>query len=147
MDDVRPIEILVVDDSPGDVRLMVEALKDGRLRNHLSVLNDGIDVMAYLKRQGQYADAVRPDLILLDLNMPRKGGREVLAEIKADRDLHTIPVVVLTTSKADEDVIASYELQANCYVTKPVDLDRFMTAIRSVSDFWVQVVQLPPREH
>lgn len=139
----RPIEILLVEDNPGDVRLTIEALRDSKVRNNLQVTPDGVQAMAYLHKQGQYANVVRPDLVLLDLNLPRKDGRQVLAEIKADPDLKTIPVVVLTTSQAEGDVLQSYQLQANCYITKPVDLEQFMTVVRSIQDFWLTIVTLP----
>jgi two-component system, chemotaxis family, response regulator Rcp1 len=139
----RPVEILLVEDNPGDVRLTVEALREGKVRNHLSVATDGVEAMAFLRREGKHADAVRPDLILLDLNLPRKDGRQVLSEIKADEDLRMIPVVILTTSKADEDILRSYDLHANCYVTKPVDLDQFITVVKSIEDFWLTIVALP----
>ncbi|MBI4497864.1 MAG: response regulator [Chloroflexi bacterium] len=142
-DKVRPIEILLVEDNPGDVRLTVEALREGKVRNRLSVVMDGEEAVAFLRRQGQYAEAPRPDLILLDLNLPRKDGREVLAEIKADAQLRMIPVVVLTTSKAEQDILMSYHLHANCYITKPVDLDQFIVAVKSIEDFWLTVVTLP----
>ncbi len=137
------VEILLVEDNPGDVRLTQEAMKEGKMRNNLSVARDGVEAMAFLRREGQYADAPRPDVVLLDLNLPKKDGREVLAEIKADPDLRRIPVVVLTSSKADEDIINSYDAHANCYVTKPGDLEQFMEVIRSVEGFWVQIVKLP----
>jgi CheY-like chemotaxis protein len=139
----RPIEILLVEDNPGDVRLTVEGLNEGKVRNNLHVARDGVEALAFLRRQGQFADAVRPDLILLDLNLPRKDGREVLADIKADPQLRTIPVVVLTTSRAEQDVLHSYELQANCYITKPVDLEQFITVVKSIEDFWLTIVTLP----
>jgi two-component system, chemotaxis family, response regulator Rcp1 len=139
----RPVEILLVEDNPGDVRLTIEALREGKVRNRLNVASDGVEAIAYLRREGKYADAVRPDLMLLDLNLPRKDGRQVLAEIKADDDLRTIPVVILTTSKADEDIVRSYNLHANCYVTKPVDLDQFITVVKSIEDFWLTIVTLP----
>ena len=139
----RPIEILLVEDNPGDVRLTVEGLNEGKVRNNLHVAKDGVEALTFLRRQGKYADAVRPDLILLDLNLPRKDGREVLADIKADPNLKTIPVVVLTTSRAEQDVLHSYELQANCYITKPVDLEQFMTVVNSIQDFWLTIVRLP----
>ena len=143
-DHVRPIEILLVEDNPGDVRLTVEALKEGKVRNRLNVASDGVEALAFLRREDRFRDAPRPDLILLDLNLPRKDGREVLAVIKDDPRLRRIPVVVLTTSKAEEDVLNSYDLHASCYVTKPVDLDQFMNVIRSIDDFWLSVVRLPP---
>ena len=133
----------MVEDSPGDVRLTQEALRDAKVRNNFHVARDGMEALEFLRREGSFADAPRPDLILLDLNMPRMDGREVLQEIKADQSLRLIPVVILTTSKAEEDVIRSYELNANCYVTKPVDLDQFMTVVRSIEDFWLTVVKLP----
>jgi len=140
----RPIEILLVEDNPGDVRLTKEALKDAKVLNKLHVVKDGVDAMTFLRRQDKYANAVRPDLILLDLNLPKKDGREVLAEIKEDTNLKRIPVVVLTVSKAEEDIIKSYELHANCYINKPVDLDRFLEVVKAVEDFWLTVVKLPP---
>ena len=143
--DLRLVEILLVEDNLGDVRLTEEAFKEARFLNHLGVVGDGVDALAYLRRERQYAAAPRPDIILLDLNLPRKDGREVLAEIKEDETLRTIPVVVLTTSQAEQDILRSYGLHANCYVTKPVDLDQFITVIKSIDDFWLGVVQLPPR--
>ena len=139
----RPIEILLVEDNPGDVRLTVEGLKESKVRNNLHVARDGVEAMEFLQRQGQHTSAVRPDLILLDLNLPRMDGREVLAEIKSDPKLKTIPVVVLTTSRAEHDVLRSYELQANCYITKPVDLEQFITVVKSIEDFWFTIVTLP----
>lgn len=141
----RPIEILLVEDNPGDVRLTREALKEGKVRNNMQVAEDGEEALAFLHRQGRYAQATRPDLILLDLNLPKKSGREVLEEIKADPELKRIPVVVLTVSKAEQDVLKSYNLHANCYITKPVDLDQFITVVQSIEDFWLTVVMLPPR--
>jgi len=139
----RPIEILLVEDNPGDVRLTIEGLNEGKVRNNMHVAKDGVEALAFLRREAQYAAAVRPDLILLDLNLPRKDGREVLADIKADPNLKTIPVVVLTTSRAEQDVLHSYELQANCYITKPVDLEQFIHVVKSIEDFWLTVVTLP----
>lgn len=139
----RPVEILLVEDNPGDVRLTREGLREGKIRNHLSVVTDGMEAMAFLRREGKYADAPVPDLILLDLNLPRKDGREVLAEIKADEKLHRIPVVVLTTSSAEQDIVVSYELAANCYVTKPVDFTSFVEVVKSIEDFWFTIVSLP----
>ncbi len=139
----RPIEILLVEDNPGDVRLTVEGLKESKVRNNLHVARDGVEAMEFLHREGQHTSAVRPDLILLDLNLPRMDGREVLAEIKSDPKLKTIPVVVLTTSRAEHDVLRSYELQANCYITKPVDLEQFITVVKSIEDFWFTIVTLP----
>ena len=139
----RPIDILLVDDNPGDVRLTREALKEGKVRNELHVVQDGVEALAFLRRQGNYRDAIRPDLVLLDLNLPRKNGREVLAEIKADPDLRRIPVVILTTSQAETDIVKAYDLHANCYITKPVDLDQFLTVVQAIEDFWVTIVKLP----
>jgi chemotaxis family two-component system response regulator Rcp1 len=141
----RPIELLLVEDNPGDVRLTQEALREGKVRNHLNVVADGVEALAFLRREGQYANAPQPDLILLDLNLPKKSGREVLAEIKEDPALKRIPVVILTVSKAEEDVLKSYNLHANCYITKPVDLDQFLEVVKSIEDFWLTVVVLPPR--
>jgi CheY-like chemotaxis protein len=138
------ITILLVEDNPGDVRLTREALKEGKIRNVLYDVNDGVEALAFLRQTGQYANAVRPDLILLDLNLPKKSGLEVLAEIKADRDLKRIPVVVLTTSQAEQDVLRSYNLHANAYVAKPVDLDQFIVVVKSIEDFWLEIVKLPP---
>ena len=140
----RPIEILMVEDNPGDVRLTREALKGGKVWNHLSVVEDGVAAMDYLHRRPPYEHAARPDLILLDLNLPRKDGREVLAEIKSSATLRLIPVVVLTTSQAEEDVLRAYHLNANCYVTKPVDLHQFNRIVQAIEDFWLTVVTLPP---
>jgi CheY-like chemotaxis protein len=142
----RPIEILLVEDNPGDVRLTIEALKEAKVRNRLSVAKDGVEALAFLRREGSYAEAARPDLILLDLNLPRKDGREVLAEIKVDTSLRSIPVVILTTSRADQDILKSYELHANCYITKPVDLDQFITVVKSIESFWLTIVTLPRQE-
>jgi len=141
----RPIEVLLVEDDPGDVLMTREAFEDNKVRNRLTVVSDGAEALAYLRREGEYADAVRPDLILLDLNLPRRDGREVLAEIKSDERLHQIPVVVLTTSQSEEDVLRSYQLHANAYVTKPVDFDRFIEVVRQIDDFFLTVVKLPPR--
>jgi CheY-like chemotaxis protein len=139
----KPIEILLIEDNPGDVRLTKEVLKEGKVRNNLQVVGDGVEAMAYLRRESNFAMAPRPDLILLDLNLPKKDGREVLQEIKADQQLKRIPVVVLTTSDADEDILKSYDLCANCYITKPVDLDQFIRVIRSIETFWLTIVTLP----
>jgi CheY-like chemotaxis protein len=141
---VKPIEILLVEDNPGDVRLTQESLTDGKVRNSMQVVEDGVEAVAFLRREGKYANASRPDLILLDLNLPKKDGREVLAEIKADEDLRRIPVVVLTTSKAEEDIFKAYDQHANCYITKPVDLDQFIAVVRSIENFWFTIVKLPP---
>ena len=137
------IEILLVEDNPGDVRLTQEALRGAKVKVILSVVNDGVEAMAYLRQEGKYKDVSRPDLILLDLNMPRKNGHEVLSEMKADDALKQIPVVVLTVSKSDEDIIKSYNLHANCFITKPVDLIQFLNVVRSIEDFWLTVVKLP----
>ena len=142
-DRVHPIEILLVEDSPADVDLTREALEDAKVHNSLHVASDGVEALAFLRREGRYADAPHPDLILLDLNLPKKDGREVLAEIKADPLLRRIPVVVLTTSEAEQDILQSYDLHANCYVTKPVDLDAFIHVVRSIEDFWLAIVRLP----
>jgi CheY-like chemotaxis protein len=139
----QPIEILLVEDNPGDVRLTLEVLKDARVRNHMSMVKDGVAAMAFLRREGEYADAPHPDLILLDLNLPKKDGREVLAEIKTDPILRRIPVVVLTVSKDEEDILKSYDLYANCYITKPINLEQFITVVRSIEDFWLTIVKLP----
>lgn len=141
----EPIEILMVDDSMGDVRLAQEALKEARVANRLSIVHDGEQAMAFLRREDGYGDAPRPDLVLLDLNMPRMDGREVLAQIKGDPDLRTIPVVVLTTSEAEADIVKAYDLHANAYITKPVDLEAFLDAVRVVEEFWLTVVRLPGR--
>lgn len=140
---VKPIEILLVEDNPGDVRLTIEALKEAKVINHLTVVKDGMEALAFLRRQGSYSAAPRPHLIVLDLNLPRKDGREVLADIKADDRLKRIPVVVLTTSQDEQDVLKSYNLHANCYITKPVDLDQFVRVVRSIEDFWLGIVVLP----
>lgn len=139
----RPAEFLLVEDNPGDVRLTQEALRECKLRNNLSVVGDGVEALAFLRREGKYANAPRPDVILLDLNLPKKGGREVLAEIKADSSLRRIPVVIITSSEAEQDVLSSYDLHVNCYVNKPVDLDQFIKVVRSISTFWLTIVKLP----
>ena len=141
---VRPFEVLLVEDNPGDVLLTQEALAEAKLHLTLSVVTDGVDALDFVYRRGAYADAPRPDLILLDLNMPRKDGREVLEEIKADQALRGIPVVVLTTSQAEQDIVRSYTLHANAYVTKPVDLDQFITIVHAINQFWFTIVTLPP---
>jgi chemotaxis family two-component system response regulator Rcp1 len=138
-----PIEILLVEDNPGDIRLTREALRDGKIYNNLYVARDGVEAMAFLRKTGQYAHAPRPDLILLDLNLPRKDGHEVLAEVKTDENLRRIPVVILTTSQAEEDIIKTYDLHVNCYITKPVDLDQFVKIVKSIEDFWLTIVKLP----
>ncbi len=146
MSAVRPIDILLVEDNPADVRLTREALKEAKVVNALHVVKDGVAALKFLQRQNSYADAPRPDLILLDLNLPKKDGREVLAEVKQDDQLKSIPVVVLTTSRADEDIVRSYHLHANAYVTKPVDLAQFLKVVRSLEEFWLAVVTLPPNQ-
>ncbi|MGC9444480.1 MAG: response regulator [Candidatus Methanospirareceae archaeon] len=140
----KPIEILLVEDNPGDIRLTREGLKEGRIFNNLSVAEDGVEAMAFLRREGEYADAPRPDLILLDLNLPKKDGREVLKEIKSDPKLRRIPVVILTTSRAEEDIMGTYNQHANCYITKPVDFDQFVNVVKTIEDFWLTIVRLPP---
>jgi CheY-like chemotaxis protein len=143
--EAQPIEVLLVEDDPGDVQLTKEAFEEHKVRNRLTVVSDGVDALAYLRRDPSvYPDAVRPDLILLDLNLPRRDGREVLEEIKGDENLRRIPVVVLTTSAADEDIVRSYNLHANAYVTKPVDFDRFIEVVRTIDDFFVTVVKRSP---
>jgi CheY-like chemotaxis protein len=144
-DGSSPIEVLLVEDDPGDVLMTREAFEEHKVRNRLTVLTDGAQALDYLHRRGEYADADLPDLILLDLNLPKRDGREVLAEIKQNEELRQIPVVVLTTSDADEDILRSYQLHANAYVTKPVDFDRFIAVVRHIDDFFVSVVKLPPR--
>lgn len=144
---LHPVDILLVEDNPGDVRLTREVLKDSKVRNNLIVANNGEEALTCLRKQGKYKDTVRPDLILLDLNLPIKDGREVLAQIKADTDLKRIPVVVLTTSKAEEDILKTYNLHANCYITKPVDLDQFCAVVKSLEDFWLAIVKLPNHKH
>ncbi len=143
---VSQVEILLVEDNPGDVRLTQEALKEGKLFNNLNVVEDGVEAMAFLHLEGKYSYAPRPDLILLDLNLPRKDGREVLAEIKEDPELRRIPVVVLTTSRAEQDIFKTYDLHANCYITKPVDLEQFIIVVKTLQDFWFTLVKLPPQE-
>jgi CheY-like chemotaxis protein len=142
-DFIRPIEVLLVEDNPGDVRLTQEALKEGRLINHLNVVRDGVEATDFLWRRGKYNNAPRPDLILLDLNLPRKTGGEVLQEIKSDPSLRRIPVMILTTSKAEQDLHRAYNLHANCYIAKPVDLDQFLNVVRSIEHFWFKIVTLP----
>lgn len=144
LEGLHPVDILLVEDNPADVRLTLEALKESRVLTNLHVVGDGVAAMAFLRREGEYQKAPRPDLVLLDLNLPRKDGRQVLAEVKADDDLKRIPVAVLTTSQAEEDVVRSYDLHANCYVTKPVDLDQFLHVVRTINEFWLTIVKLPP---
>lgn len=141
---MQAIEILLIEDNPGDIRLTQEALKDSKLKNNLSVAQDGVAAMAFLTQQGEYKDAPVPDIILLDLNLPRKDGREVLAEIKDNDKLKRIPVVVLTTSDDEKDILTTYNLHANCYITKPVDLNRFVEIVKTIEGFWFQIVKLPP---
>ncbi len=138
------IEILLVEDNPGDVRLTQEALKDSKILNNLNIVEDGMEAMAFLRREGKYTGVPRPDLILLDLNLPKKDGREVLKEIKEDPILRRVPVVILTTSRSEQDIIKTYDLYANCYINKPVDLDQFINVVKSIESFWFSIVKLPP---
>ncbi len=140
----KSIEILLVEDNPGDVRLTMEALRGGRVRNNIHVVEDGVQAIDFLRRQGDYGGVPRPDLILLDLNLPKKDGREVLAEVKQDPALKRIPVVILTSSAAEQDILRAYDLAANCYITKPVELDQFLRVLKSIEDFWLVIVKLPP---
>jgi two-component system, chemotaxis family, response regulator Rcp1 len=142
----RPVEILLVEDNPGDVRLTMEAFRDAKVCNRIHTVSDGVEAMAFLSREGSHVNVPFPDLILLDLNLPRKDGREVLSSIKANEKTRRIPVVILTTSKSEEDIVKSYELQANCYVTKPVDLDQFLTKVKAIGDFWLGTVKLTGSE-
>jgi len=142
---VNPVEILIVEDNPGDVRLAREGLSECKIRNNLRAVDDGVKAMAFLRRQGEYARMPRPDLILLDLNLPKKDGRQVLREIKEDESFRLIPVVVLTTSKAEEDIVKSYSLHANCYVTKPLGLQQFVEVVQSIENFWFTIVKLVPK--
>ena len=144
---IRPVEILLVEDNPGDVRLTKEAMKEAKIFNILNVVEDGVEALAYLRKKGKFKDVNRPDLILLDLNLPKKNGREVLTEIKQDINLKQIPVVILTISKAEEDIIKTYELHANCFITKPVDMDQFIKVVKSIEDFWFSIVKLPPNKN
>jgi CheY-like chemotaxis protein len=146
MENLAVVDVLLVEDDPGDVVLIKEAFEYNKVHNTLHIVSDGVEALEFLHRRGQYEGAPRPDLVLLDLNLPRKDGREVLEEVKADRDLRTIPVVVLTTSEAEEDILRSYDLHANAYVTKPVDFDRFIEVVRLIDDFFVTVVKLPTRD-
>lgn len=141
----KPVDVLLVEDDPGDVLLTQETLLGSKIRTNLHVVGDGVEALEFLRQEGVYEGVPRPDLILLDLNMPRKDGREVLADIKQDPDLKTIPVAVLTTSSQDEDILKSYELHANCYITKPVGLEQFSTVVQSLEDFWFAIVKLPPK--
>jgi CheY-like chemotaxis protein len=140
---LRPIEILLVEDNPGDARLTREAFREGKIRNNLHHTHDGIEALAFMRREGAYATAPTPDIILLDLNLPKKDGRQVLQELKQDPILRLIPVVVLTTSEAEQDILRSYQLHANCYITKPVDLEKFIAIVRGIEDFWLAIVTLP----
>ncbi len=144
-DTIDPIEILLVEDNPADVRLTIETLKEEKLRNNLSVVTDGVEALTFLRRQGKHARAPRPDLILLDLNLPKKDGREVLHEIKNDENLKAIPVVILTVSESEGDILKSYSSHANCYITKPLDLAQFSRVVKSIQDFWLSIVKLPPK--
>ncbi len=141
----RLVDILLVEDNPGDVRLTQEVFKEAKILNRLDVVGDGVDAMAFLRREGSFADVVRPDIVLLDLNLPRKSGRDILEEIKGDPALRNIPIVVLTTSRAEQDVLDAYEHHANCYITKPVDLEQFIDIVRSISQFWLSIVELPAK--
>ena len=140
----QPVEILLVEDNPGDARLALEALKNAKVKNNLSWVQDGVEALAFLRREGEHSTAPRPDLVLLDLNLPRKDGREVLAEVKTDDNLKRIPVVILTISATEDDIMRSYNLHANCYITKPIDLDQFMKVVKSIETFWLTIVKLPP---
>ena len=140
---INPVEILLIEDNPGDVRLTVEIFKEAKIHNKMNVMTDGIEAMAFLRQEGEYTNVPRPDLILLDLNLPKKDGREVLAEIKVDPALRRIPVVVLTTSKAEEDILKTYDLHVNAYITKPVDLEQFIGIVKSIENFWLTIVKLP----
>ena len=139
----RPIEILLVEDNPGDVRLIMEAFKEGKIRHHLSVVSDGVEALNFLHQEGPYASVIRPDLILLDLNLPKKNGRDVLGEIKVEEDLKRIPVVVLTSSSAEKDILKTYDLHTNCYIIKPVYLEQYVTIIKFIKDFWLGIVNRP----
>jgi len=140
----KPIEVLLVEDNPGDVVLTLEAFNNAKITNHLSVVEDGEEAIAYLRREGKYAEASAPDFILLDLNLPKMDGREVLQEIKNDKQLRRIPIVILTTSTAEQDILKTYDLHANCYINKPVNFDEFLTVVRAIENFWLTIVKLPP---
>lgn len=142
----QPIEILLVEDNPGDVRLTQEAMRDAKVRNRMETVPDGMEAMAFLRQEGRYANSPRPDMILLDLNLPRKSGLEVLQEVKADEDLRRIPIVVLTTSQAERDIVKSYDLHANAYIAKPVELDQFLSVVKAIEGFWLEIVRLPQNE-
>jgi len=139
----KPVEILLVEDNPGDVRLTLEILKDGKVNNNMHVVKDGLEALSFLRGEGEFADAPQPHLILLDLNLPGKNGREVLAKIRGDKNLKRIPVIILTTSNAEQDILDAYDLHANCYITKPIDLNRFISVIKSIENFWLTIVKLP----
>jgi len=143
---INIVNILLVEDSPTDIDLTREGLEMGKLANNLTVIEDGVEALAYLRKEGAYSDAIRPDLVLLDLNLPGKDGREVLGDMKNDPDLMSIPVVVLTSSKAEEDIARTYKLHANCYITKPVNFSRFVEVVKGIEDFWFSIVKLPPSE-
>jgi CheY-like chemotaxis protein len=145
MNDILPVKILLVEDNPGDIRLVVEALKDCKIHNILDIVEDGVDALAYLRKEGGYADVEAPDLILLDFDLPTMSGKEVLEQVKLDKSLRLIPVIVLTVSQSEQDILRAYDLQANAYVTKPIDLDQFLTIIRSIENFWFTIVKLPGR--
>ncbi|MCJ7647943.1 MAG: response regulator [Candidatus Lokiarchaeota archaeon] len=144
---IKPIEVLLVEDNPGDIRLTKEAMKEAKIINNLNVVEDGVEALAYLRKKGNFKGVKRPDLILLDINLPKKNGREVLAEIKQDIHLKQIPVVILTVSNAEEDIIKTYELHANCYITKPVDMEQFTKVVKSIDEFWFSIVRLPPNKN
>ena len=141
---LRPIEILLVDDNPGDIRLTQEALKESKVLNNIHIVEDGMEALEFLRKEGRFKNVITPDIVLLDLNLPKRNGREVLAEIKEDDFLKKIPVVILTMSRAEEDILKSYALHANCYITKPVDMDQFIKIVRSIESFWFSIVKLPP---
>jgi len=147
MENFKIINILLVEDNPGDARLAKEALKEGKVKNQLHIVTDGVEATDFLFKRNDYKDAPSPDLIILDLNLPKKDGREVLAEIKADENLKRIPVVILTTSKAEEDILKAYNLHANCYITKPLDLNKFLEVVKSIEDFWLTIVKLPNHKY
>ena len=144
---MKSVEILLVEDNPGDVRFTVEALKESKIKNNINVVGDGVDALAFLHREGEYANAPQPDLILLDLNLPKKDGCEVLTEIKEDPNLRLIPVVIITTSQNEQDILKAYDLHVNCYITKPVDLDQFIRIVKFIEDFWLTIVKLPKQQN
>jgi two-component system, chemotaxis family, response regulator Rcp1 len=147
LEEAKIVEILLVEDNPGDIRLTREILKGSKINNNLNVVMDGAEAIDYLRKKDKYKEAIRPDIILLDLNLPKKNGKEVLEEVKTDPDLRRIPVVVLTTSVAEQDILRTYDLHANCYITKPIDLDQFITVVKLIEDFWLTIVKLPNRSH